>query len=138
MGPVTPEAPLPPRKQIGIKTARRFMEEVISALSQEEAKKQLDNASADKAVRSYPQKLFQKAGPIVEKLVAGLTEKYEFHEGFGQAMQSVHEAQKRKDDPAVKTLLETFQKLISMQEPAEDRKEGKSRDDVSDDSEIVN
>jgi len=114
----------PPTKQIGIKTARKFMKEVISTLSAEKAKKELDEASVDK---SDPQKLFQKIGPIVEKFVGGLTEKYKFEAGFGQAMQSVHDAQKRKDDSAVKAMLDTFQNIIGMAKPREGEKDSMGR-----------
>ena len=61
--------------------------------------------------------MFQKIGPLVEKFVSGLTEKYKFEAGFGQAMQSVHEAQKKDDDPVVKAMLDTFQNIIGMARP---------------------
>merc|ERR1712129_629454 len=85
----------PPQKQIGVKTARKFMKEVISAVSAEKIQKELETAHAAKEGAGGPKEAMQTIGPIVEKAVAGLVEKYKFEAGFGQAVMSVHEAQKR-------------------------------------------
>jgi len=123
MGGGPPQGPPPPpRKEIAVKTARKFMKEVISTLSAEKVQKEIEAATAA-AKDKGPQAAMQAMGPIVEKAVSGLVEKYKFEAGFGQAMNSVHEAQKRKNDLALQKALNKFNQLVGMDKipfPAEE------------------
>jgi len=111
MGGAGSQQPPFPRKQIGIKTARKVMKDVIATLSTENAKKKLDKASADE---SNPQIMLQKVGLRAEKLLKGVFEKYGFEGGLMQAMDSVNEAQARKGDATVKAALEELNMLMGL------------------------
>lgn len=141
-GPGGAPPPRPPKKQIGVKTARKFMKEINHVLSQESVKKAIDDAKASakasskasaQASREGAEAMMKAVGPIVEKAVASMVEKYKFDGGFGQAMESVQDALKRKDDPKIKAALEKFSTIMGpdKDESKEEAKE-ESKDEPKD------
>eukprot|EP00928_Gymnodinium_smaydae_P036909 TRINITY_DN25716_c0_g1_i1.p1 TRINITY_DN25716_c0_g1~~TRINITY_DN25716_c0_g1_i1.p1 ORF type:complete len:349 (-),score=82.88 TRINITY_DN25716_c0_g1_i1:132-1178(-) len=118
-------------KQIGVKTARAFMKEILFSVTTEEAAKKISAARAqveprEKRARSRDEDgeeeaeadlgaddMLRAVGPVVDQLIRGVVLKYDFEGGFREAMDAVNEAMRRKGDPELKAALQQFADLFA-------------------------
>jgi hypothetical protein len=110
------EAPVgadPTAKEIDSKSARKFMKEVLTTLSTKGTKKKLDEAFGA-AYSSGSLAVMMRVGPVMEKALAGIVEKYSFEGGLPQALFSVEEARKKSDDPKLNAALDKFHSLTGV------------------------
>jgi len=106
----------PPPKQIAVKKARTFMEEVQALLSTEycQAKiKDAINVSPPEASTSDVEAAIKAIGPALDSLTRGLTETYGFTNGFEEAMVAVNEARQRKNDKKLQRSMEDLAVIIT-------------------------
>lgn len=101
-------------KQIGVKTARAFMKEIISALTTTDSREALNKARSTISMgEAFDfQTLVRALGPVIERRTGPLVRKFGFASDFEQAVASVGDAQERKRDKeltaAMKHLNEIF------------------------------
>merc|ERR1740130_298493 len=87
-------------KQIGVKTARAFMKEIISALTTTDSREALNKARSKISMgEAFDfQTLVRALGSVIEKRTGPLVRKFGFASDFEQAVASVGDAQERKRD----------------------------------------
>mmetsp|Transcript_46033 Transcript_46033/g.81673 ORF Transcript_46033/g.81673 Transcript_46033/m.81673 type:complete len:149 (+) Transcript_46033:44-490(+) len=107
--------PKVPPKQIGVKTARKFMKEVLANLLEPAAKEALEEAKTAAAEKGAA--FLTPISPVFETIMSGLVEQYKFQGGFPQAMDSVRAAQRRKGDKDIQESMNQF--LVLCGAPAE-------------------
>jgi hypothetical protein len=107
----------PSPKQIGVKTARSFMREIIAALTTADAKAALDaartEAYASKSDDKDWQTLVQTLGPELEKRTQAIVQRYGFATDFEKAMTSVGEAQERKGDKELSSAMQYLHEIFT-------------------------
>lgn len=107
----------PPPRQIGVKTARSFMKDIIAALTTTDAALTLDAARstnpASSSDDSYWQTLVRALGPALEKYTKAIVQRYGFASDFEKAMASVGEAQKRKDDRELASAMQHLNEIFT-------------------------
>jgi len=108
-----PQQKPPPPMQIGVKTARKLLEELLTAL--EPVKEELLKARGDADENSR-----QAMQSILDRASQGLMDKYKFKGGINEAMASVQEAGSRKGCPIIKEKFAAVVKLITGQTPPDE------------------
>ncbi|CAE8637589.1 unnamed protein product [Polarella glacialis] len=107
----------PPHPQIGVKTARKFMKEVLATL--QPASEEL--AKAREGTEPGSQEMMEVVGPIMDRVLSSVVEKYKFQRGFSEGMASVQEAGKRKDCPKIKAMMHELTVLVTGQVVEDDQ-----------------